>query len=99
MHERLTGGRDNAVGARYPVLGYRKRVAVNRDSPVLCVVPEYAGIVKLTVPLPLPLLPEVIVTQSGLLFVAVQLHPVCAVTVIEPVPTDALNGWLIEESV
>ena len=36
-------------------------------------------------PLPVPLLPEVIVTQ-GQLLTAVQLHPVGAVTLMEPVP-------------
>jgi len=50
---------------------------------------------QLTTPLPVPLLPEVIVIQGALL-VAVQVHPLCVVTLMFPVvplaPTDALAG-------
>jgi hypothetical protein len=50
---------------------------------------------QLTTPLPVPLLPEVIVIQGAPL-VAVQVHPLCVVTlmfpVVAPAPTDALAG-------
>ena len=59
--------------------------------PALCVVPEYEGTIKLTVPFPEPLLPDVIEIRSGLLFVAVQLHPPGAVTFMEPLPPEALK--------
>jgi hypothetical protein len=49
---------------------------------------------NVTVPLPLPLAPEVIVTKLSLL-VAVQLHPLGAVTLMLPVPPVALKLWLV----
>jgi hypothetical protein len=42
-----------------------------------------------TVPLPVPLAPEVIVTHD--IPLAVQLQPACVVTLTAPVPPDALN--------
>jgi hypothetical protein len=45
---------------------------------------------KPTVPLPLPGLPEVIVSQLALL-VALQLQPACAVTATLPMPPPAPN--------
>jgi len=55
-----------------------------RDAPV------FAATVKLTVPLPLPDPPLVIVTNVALL-VAVHVQPVPAVTGTEPVPPAAAN--------
>jgi hypothetical protein len=63
--------------------------------PVRLLVFVFAATEYPTVPLPLPLLPEVIVIQAALL-AAVQVQPVGAVTVTLPVPplacTDALVG-------
>ena len=60
-----------------------------RAAPVL------AAAVKLTVPLPVPVLPEVIVIHGELL-VAVQVHPAEeVVTVMLPVPPAALTFKLI----
>ena len=56
--------------------------APDRASPVL------AAAVQFTVPLPLPLLPEVTVNHGALLE-AVQAHPVPAVTLTLPVPPPA----------
>ena len=57
-----------------------------------------AAAVKLTVPLPLPVLPEVIVIHGELL-AAVQVHPVDVVTVTLPVPPVALTFKLVGETV
>jgi hypothetical protein len=46
----------------------------------------FAETLKLVVPPPLPLAPDVIVSQPLLLLVAVQVHPARAVTDVDPVP-------------
>ena len=51
-----------------------------------------------TVPLPLPFLPDKILIQLALL-AAVQLQPVCAVRATLPVPPVETNDWPVEESV
>jgi hypothetical protein len=48
------------------------------------------------VPLPVPLLPEVMVIHVSLL-VAVHVQPVPAVTVTLPVPALAVKDWLVGE--
>ena len=50
-----------------------------------------------TVPLPVPLFPDVIVNHDALLL-AVQEHPVCVVTVAAPVAPDAGNDALVGET-
>jgi hypothetical protein len=61
------------------------------------VVPAFAAAVKLTVPLPEPLAPDVIVIHESLL-TAVQAQPACAVTAELPAPplgpNCALEGWI-----
>ena len=52
---------------------------------------EFVPTVKLTVPFPVPVLPDVIVIQLGALLVAVQAHPAPAVTEKLPVPPAAVN--------
>ena len=51
---------------------------------------------KPTVPLPDPVAPLVTVIQVALL-AALHAHPVPAVTVLLPVPPDAVNDWLAGE--
>ena len=53
----------------------------------------FAAIAKATVPLPLPLAPDVMVSQESLL-VAVQVQPVAAVTLalLEPAAAAGLNA-------
>ena len=65
------------------------------EAAVLDEAAVLAAIEQFTVPLPVPLLPEVIVIQDAPL-VAVHEHPLCVVTlmlpVVAPAPTDALVG-------
>ena len=64
--------------------------------------PELATTEKLTVPLPVPELPEVIVIHEALL-TAVHPHPVCVVTFTLPEPPpageDALTGEMEEAQI
>jgi hypothetical protein len=46
--------------------------------------------------LPVPLLPEVMVSQAALL-VAPQTHPLCVVTVALPLPPLEEKDWLVGE--
>jgi hypothetical protein len=62
--------------------------------PVRCVVVAFAAALKLTVPLPLPDAPAVTVNQLVLLLTAVHAQPVCAVTLVDPVPPPATTDWL-----
>ena len=55
--------------------------------------PPFAVIEKLTVPLPVPLAPDVMVKNASVLL-AVQLHPAGALTVTLPVPPPAEKFWL-----
>jgi hypothetical protein len=63
--------------------------------PAIVIVPVWAVVVALaaalnaTVPLPVPLAPEVTVSHDVLLLTAVQAHVAPAVTVTEPVPPAA----------
>ena len=66
--------------------------------PVLDDVPVCAAIPKLTVPLPLPLAPLLIVIQVPER-VAVHEQPAAAATVTLPVALDALNDRLVGETV
>jgi hypothetical protein len=50
----------------------------------------------LTVPLPVPELPDVIVTHEALL-AAVHAQPAPAVTDMLPAPPDARNDWFVGE--
>jgi hypothetical protein len=52
----------------------------------------------LTVPLPLPLAPLVIVSQLVSLLLAVHAHPVGPFTLVEPVPPVATTDWLTGDS-
>jgi hypothetical protein len=66
--------------------------------PATVIVPVRAGPVlaateKLTVPLPVPVAPAVMVIQASLL-VAVQAQPAAAVTLVEPAPPAAAMVWL-----
>ena len=54
-----------------------------------------AAALKATVPLPVPLAPDVTVSQDVLLLAAVHAHVAPAVTVTEPVPTAAPSDWLV----
>ena len=56
----------------------------------------FAAALNATGPVPLPLAPEVTVSHAALL-VAVQPHPVGAVTVTEPAPPAAVSAWLVAE--
>jgi hypothetical protein len=56
----------------------------------------FAATSKVTEPLPDPVAPAVTVIQAALL-AAVHAHPVAAVTVLLPVPADAVNDWLAGE--
>jgi hypothetical protein len=56
--------------------------------------PLFAATEKFTVPLPLPLPPEVMLTKLSVTF-AVQLHPPGAVTVTLPAPLAAVKFWLV----
>ena len=60
--------------------------------------PVLADTEYVTVPLPLPLFPDVIFIQSTL-SVAVQLHPPGAVTLTVPVPPLSVNDRLVGEIV
>jgi hypothetical protein len=63
--------------------------------PVLWVVDVLAETEYVTVPLPVPLVPEVMVIHDALL-AAVQVQlPDEAVTLTLPVPPDELNNWLV----
>ena len=66
------------------------KVAVRMDDVV------FAAALNATGPAPLPLAPDVTVSHAALL-VAVQAHPVGAVTVTEPEPPAADNAWLVAE--
>ena len=59
--------------------------------PVRCAVAEFAAMVMLTVPLPVPLAPAVIVTKLVALLTAVHVHPDVVVTFTVPVPPAAVN--------
>ena len=67
------------------------------NVPVRCDVFGLALALKFTVPLPLPLVPLVIVSQEDALLLAVQLQPPGAVTLVDPVPPAAANDWLVGE--
>ena len=56
--------------------------------PVRAAVPVFAAIEKVTLPFPLPLAPDVIVSQASLL-VAVQLQPAAVVTLLPLAPAAA----------
>ena len=62
--------------------------------PAMVIVPvlelELLRTVYLTIPLPVPLLPDVITIQIALLF-AVQRQPLCADTFTVPVPPEYVN--------
>lgn len=66
------------------------------NVPVLLEAAGFAATLNVTVPFPDPGVPPVIVIQDVLL-VAVQLQPVAAVTLLLPVPADALNDWPVGE--
>ena len=66
--------------------------------PVRGVVAVFASIEKATVPLPLPLTPDVMVSQASLL-VAVQLQPVAVVTLLLPELAAAPEGSVVGETV
>jgi hypothetical protein len=66
------------------------KVAVRIDDVV------FAAALNATGPEPLPLAPDVTVSQAALL-VAVHAHPVGAVTVTEPEPPAAVTPWLVAE--
>lgn len=53
---------------------------------------------NLTVPLPLPLLPDEMKIQLTLL-VAVHSQPLAVITLTEPMPPNFAKDWLVEESV
>ena len=55
----------------------------------------FAATLKLVVPPPLPLAPDVIVSQLLLLLVAFQVHPARAVTDVDPVPPVAASVGLL----
>src|SRR5437868_3090893 len=57
-------------------------------------VPVFALTVNETVPLPLPLVAEVMMIQDGT-FVTDQLQPAAAVTLMLPVPPFAAKLWLV----
>jgi len=61
--------------------------------------PGLAATLNATVPFPLPDAPLVIVSQSGLAVVAVQLQPVAATTLTLPAPPVEPTGWLLDEIV
>ena len=54
-----------------------------------------ADTLNMTVPLPLPLAPLVIVSQLVSLLTAVHAHPFGTVTLVEPVPPAAPTVWLV----
>jgi len=60
-------------------------------SVALRAAPAFDSTVKATVPLPLPVAPDVIATKVALLD-AVHAHPAAAVTGTDPVPPAALNA-------
>ena len=68
--------------------------------PAIVIVPVLEDVLlfdpteKLTVPLPEPLAPDVMVIQVALL-TAVQLHPVVAVTLTVPVPPEEVHVPLV----
>ena len=64
--------------------------------PVLELPLGFAATAYATVPLPLPLLPEVIVIQATLLL-AVQAQPDAVVTFSVPVVALAATDWLVDE--
>ena len=61
--------------------------------PVRWLVSVLAATVKLTVSLPVPLTPDVMMIQGALL-VAIHVQPPCAVTVTLPVPPLLVTAWL-----
>jgi hypothetical protein len=63
--------------------------------PARVLVAVLAAALKATLPLPVPLAPEVTVNQDVLLLAAVQAHVLPAVTVTEPVPPAAPSDWLV----
>lgn len=67
-------------------------IAPVRRAPVL-----FAATEKLTVPLPLPLAPDVIVIHGALL-TAVHAQPTGALTLEVPLPPPAGNEWFIGET-
>ena len=64
--------------------------------PLWALVPVLAAALKATVPLPVPLAPEVTVSHDALL-TAVHAHPAPAVNVTLPVPPAAPSDWLVGE--
>jgi len=64
-------------------------IVADRDDEVV-----FAATVKPTVPLPLPLAPDVIVTHAADV-VAPQEQPAPAVTAIDPEPPLAAIDWLV----
>ena len=65
--------------------------------PLCALVPVLAAALKATVPLPLPLAPEVTVSQDVLLLTAVHAQVLPAVTATLPVPPTAPSDWLVGE--
>jgi len=64
--------------------------------PLRACVEPFVAALKLTVPLPEPLAPLVIVSHPALL-VAVHAHPLVAVTAVDPVPPAPGTDWLVGE--
>lgn len=56
--------------------------------------PAFGATLNVTEPLPVPVAPLVIDSQSVLFDVAVHVHPPLAVTVTTPVPPLTSNAWL-----
>ena len=65
--------------------------------PLWALVPALAAALKATLPLPVPLAPEVTVNQDVLLLTAVHAHVLPAVTATLPVPPEAPSDWLVGE--
>src|SRR5882672_4572781 len=66
-------------------------------DPFRAVVPVLAATVYVTVPKPLPLMPELIVIHPAPL-AALQVQPVVVVTVIVPLPPRFVKSWLAGDS-
>ena len=62
--------------------------------PARVLVAVLAAALKATVPLPVPLAPDVTVSQDVLLLTPVHAHDAPAVTVTLPVPPAAATDWL-----
>ena len=65
--------------------------------PARVVVAVLAAALNPTLPLPVPLAPEVTVSQDVLLLTAVHAHVLPAVTATLPVPPAAPSDWLVGE--